>query len=252
MSRERTEMASPLLGSILLHGSLAAAVLISWPWLGRHVTVGPAVPVTIVARGPVSNIRPAEQAPQEMTAQTEEPQPDAPAEEAAPPPPKPSSAAPATPTPAPKRKPAPAEPSLDLDALAKSLAPRSRSSAQQGRARAETSVQARSAAGEANNLVGSFFNTLSADLSRRWNPNCEVEGGRDVNIDVAFRLDRGGRITGPVEASGEGSSNAVVRVASDRAKRAVLEAQPFQNLPPQLYDERIVVRFDARTACATG
>ncbi len=253
MARERTDMASPLLGSVLLHGSLALAVLVSWPWLGRHVTVAPAVPVTIVARGPVTSIRPAEQAPKEAVAQTEAPEPEAPPEAEPPPPPAKAKAQPApAPKPAPKKPAAKEEPALDLEALAKSLKPSRRSSAQKGASRPETSAEARSAVGEANNLVGSFLNTLSADLSRRWNPNCEVEGGRDVNIEVAFRLDSGGRVVGSVDASGERSANAVVRVASDRAKRAVLEAQPFQNLPSQLYDERIVVRFDARTACASG
>ncbi|HEX6865902.1 MAG TPA: energy transducer TonB, partial [Caulobacteraceae bacterium] len=103
MARERTDMASPLLGSILLHGSLALAVLVSWPWLGRHVTVAPAVPVTIVARGPVANVRPAEQAPVEAEAATEDPAPDAPPEVVPPPPP--VKAAAAEPKPAPKPAP---------------------------------------------------------------------------------------------------------------------------------------------------
>ena len=32
----------------------------------------------------------------------------------------------------------------------------------------------------------------------RWNPNCEVEGGRDVLVRVAFKLGVGGQVVGDV------------------------------------------------------
>ena len=101
-------------------------------------------------------------------------------------------------------------------------------------------------------LAASALKSLSADLARRWNPNCNVEGGRDVTIEATFRLDGDGRLVGGVDASGERSSNAVVKAAADRAKEAVYGAQPFENLPEQLYGERITVRFNAQSACATG
>ena len=94
MAHERSGMTQPLLGSFLLHGGLAAAVLISWPWLNRPVRMEASVPVTLVAQAPVSNLRPAIQAPEETQALTEEPVPEATPEPAAP------AAPPAAPAPA--------------------------------------------------------------------------------------------------------------------------------------------------------
>lgn len=284
MARARREMTPSLLGSALLHGGLLVATLVSWPWLSKPMRMEAAVPVTIVSEAPVANIRPAEQAPIEDVAATEDPVPDATPEPAVPPPPVPQPVAkppPPTPTPkaaqkpppptqtpkaaqkptpqapAPKKEQAqPKQPSLDLDALAKSLAPsrpaKPKSSAAKGRPRPETAAQARLAAGQASALAASALSALSADLARRWNPNCEVEGGADVDVRVAFRLNNAGQLVGGVEASGERSSDPVVKAASDRARRAVHAAAPFENLPEELYGERIVVRFNARQACATG
>ena len=270
MARARSDMTPSLLGSALLHGGLLAATLVAWPWLSNPVRMEASVPVTIVSEAPVANVRPAEQAPVEALAATEVPEPAAtpepavppppvpvPTPKATPPPPKPAVAKPA-PTPAPKKqeqaKPKP--PTLDLDRLAKSLAPsrpaKPRSSAAKGPARAETAAEARLAVGQANALAASALSTLSADLSRRWNPNCEVEGGADVDVRVAFRLGAAGQIVGSVESTADRSGDAVVRAAADRAKRAVHQAAPFDNLPDELYGERIVVRFNARQACATG
>ena len=84
---------------------------------------------------------------------------------------------------------------------------------------------------------------LSADI---------LAGVIQALIEATFRLNGAGRLVGGVEASGENASNAVVKAASDRAKEAVHAAQPFENLPEQLYGERITVRFNAQNACATG
>ena len=75
MSRELSPAA---MGSILLHLSVAAALLISWPW-ARDLKVGAVVPVTIVANAPETDLRAAEAAPVEQTAATPEPVPEAPA-----------------------------------------------------------------------------------------------------------------------------------------------------------------------------
>ena len=273
MVRERSSMAQPLLGSFLLHGGLAVVMLVSWDWLSRPVRMEASVPVTLVAEAPVANIRPAVEAPVEAEALTPEPEPEATPEPAAPiTPPDPAPAPRSPPKPAPKavpqppakavpktapKKAAPAKPApaLDLDALADSLKPsrpKPKSSAAKGKARLESAIQARVAAGQADGLAASALKSLSADLARRWNPNCAVEGGRDVMIEATFRLNSTGRLVGGVEASGESSSNSVVKAASDRAKEAVFAAQPFENLPEALYGERITVRFNARNACATG
>ncbi len=263
MRRERTSMSPALLASLLLHGGLVVATLVSWPWLSKSVDIGPVVPVTIVANAPVSNVRPAVQAPEVLEALTEDPAPEAPVEAVAPPDPVPDpvptpkpapKAAPPKPVPAPKPAPKKAE-SLDLDALAASIQPKKaagqpKSSARKGPNRAETAVDARPAVGAATGLAANALASLAADLERRWNPNCEVEGGSSVDIRVAFRIASSGRVIGQPEASGEHSSDPVVKAASDRAKRAVRQAEPFENLPADLYGERIVVRFNAQKACA--
>lgn len=266
MARDRTGMTPSMLGSALLHAGVLAAALVSWSW-GKPDRMEASVPVTIVANAPVSNVRPAVQAPVEAEALTEAPVPEATPEPVAPPVPEPPAPTPKpaaktppklAPTPKPAAKPAPPKKAaaLDLDALAASLKPKAsgkpKSSAQKGASRAETSVQARPAVGQASALAASALGSLSADLARRWNPNCEVEGGSNVDIRVAFRLDKAGAVIGQPEASGENSSDPVVKAASDRAKRAIRQAEPFPDLPRELYGERIIVRFNARSACATG
>lgn len=266
MARERTDITPSLLGSVLLHGGLVLATLISWPW-GSPMRMEASVPVTLVAQAPVSNIRPAEQAPEEAPAMTEEPVPAETPEPAAPPAPEALVVQNAPPPKAAPKKPAvQPKPALDLDALADSLRPsrpaKPKSSAAKGKARVETAAQARVAVGQASAMAAAALSDLGADLGRRWNPNCEVEGGADVDIRVAFRLDQAGRVVRrqdadgrlvpEFESSGDKSRDPVVRAASDRAKRAIGQAEPFENLPAELYGDRIIVRFNARNACATG
>lgn len=269
-SADRADMRRPLIGSFLLHAGLLIATLITWPWFSKPMHLGASVPVTIVATAPEANVRPAEQAPVEEMATTPQPEP-APAEQVAPPTPAPPSSPtkavptppqpapkPVTPTPAPKKAEAPPkkQPLLDLDALASSIKTKASgkpaSGAQKGPPHPERAAQARPAVGQASALAASALSNLSADLARRWNPNCEVEGGANVDIRVAMKLDKTGTVVGPLEASGQNSSDPVVKAASDRAVRAIRAAEPFQNLPAELYGERIIIRFNARSACASG
>jgi protein TonB len=253
MAREATEtnFSPAILASGLLHGAVGAALLIAWPQASKPINLGSAVPVTIVAQGPIANVRPAEQGPEDLEALTEAPVPDAAPAPAAPVP---------SPSPTPPKaaaKPAPPQPSLNLDALAASIARRqtsapgaARSQARQGAARAETAVEARQAVGASSALTASALGVLAAELQRRWNPNCEVEGGAAINIRVGFRLMQGGRILGDVDSSGATSNDPVTKAASDRAVRAVRQAAPFESLPPDLFGPRIVVNFDAQKACS--
>jgi len=265
MARARSNISPALVGSVLLHGTVAAALLISWPWLKKPVPIGTVVPITVVTKGP-PDVRPAEQAPEEQTAQTEDPQ-DAPPEPtpppAAPPPPAPAPAPkpalkPAVP--APKPAPAPAQqPSLDFDALQKSIA-RSRARnpapprptpAPRGPTRQETAVLARPAIGPAQGMSAMALGSLAAELQRRWNPNCEVEGGSDANVRVVFRIGPGGRLLGNPVAQNLETATPVVRAAADRAVRAVRQAEPFESLPSDLFGQQIVVTFDAKQACSS-
>jgi protein TonB len=283
MNARREPRVSPaLLGSIALHGAVAALIVFGLPWKSsKPITIGESVPVTIVTQGP-TNIRPAEEAPVEQTAQTPEPTPEAspqppaptpapqptpapppkpvPTPKAAPPAPTPPKPAPtAKPTPAPSQaKPSPAKKNdsdffSSLEAsLAKSQKATGRptANAAKGAARAETSVSARPAVGAATGLSAAALGRLQGEVQERWNPNCEVEGGADVNVRVIFVIGPGGRVVGQPESPGTSSPNPVVKAASDRAVRALMQASPFAYLPSDLYGQKIALNFNAKQACS--
>ncbi|HEV7383686.1 MAG TPA: energy transducer TonB, partial [Phenylobacterium sp.] len=96
----RREIQPAMLGSVLLHATVAVALLVSWNF-ARDLKVGSVVPVTIVSQAPATDVRKAEQAPVEQTAQADEPVPQAPLE-STPPAPEPK---PAPPPPTPKPTP---------------------------------------------------------------------------------------------------------------------------------------------------
>jgi outer membrane biosynthesis protein TonB len=263
---ERTDFSRAMVGSVLLHGGVIVALLVSGMF-AKPLPVGGIVPVTIVSDSKITDLRAAQAAPQEQTAQTEEPVPDAPAPPAAiepTPQPRPT---PLPPTPTPKpavdpfakgpKPPArPVEKSLDLDALAASVnrmakAGGKTSSAAKGAARPETALEAREAAGAGKGLSAIQMAGLAGELQRRWNPNCDVEGGRDVKVRVIFTLGPGGQVVGQVSAGGlEQSPNPVVKAAADRAIRAVHQAAPFSAQYGGAFGQKVTVNFNAREACS--
>jgi outer membrane biosynthesis protein TonB len=258
----RRELSPALMGSVLLHVSLAVLFMVSWN-LSRDLKVGAVVPVTIVSSAPEADVRPAVEAPETQTALAAEPVPDAPLESAAPEP----QPTPTPPTPAPKAtkpvektpavKPAPPtkpEKGLDLDALSASVSKMVRpsaakpSSAAKGPARPETAPVARQTLGAGASAAA--LTGLTDELQRRWNPNCNVEGGRDVQVRVAFTIGTGGQVVGDVASQIKGAQNAVAQAAAERAVRAVYAAAPFRNLPREFYGDKIAVNFNAREACS--
>lgn len=284
MTSDVRERYPALAASAALHALVLLSGLIAWPWLSKPLHVGDVVPVTLVTSADESNMRAAVAAPTPAPAQTETPDVQAPAAAVAPepaptpepapkavqPPPKPTPTpvkpAPAKPAPSPtptpakaQVKPPPAKPTpstFDPDAVLASLAKPTRatgaqrSSAARGPSRPETAVVARVAVGAGDAVSANALSALAGELQRLWNPNCDVEGGSDVNIKVGFRLDPSGRLIGAPESSQESATDPVVRAASDRAKRAVNQGAPFDSLPPTLYGPKIVVNFNARQACA--
>ncbi len=268
MSARRENGFSPaLIGSVALHGAVAALILFGLPWKSaKPITIGESVPVTIVTNGP-TNVRPAVEAPVEQTAQTPEPTPEATPQPPAPTPaptPTPAPAPPPKPTPAPKPTPtpAPAKPTPtkknDSDFFASMEASIAKSqkatgkptaNAAKGPARAETSVSARPAMGAATGLSAAALGRLQGEVQDRWNPNCEVEGGANVSVRVVFVIGPGGRVVGQPESPGTSSPDPVVKAASDRAVRALFAASPFAYLPQDLYGQKIALNFNAKQAC---
>lgn len=257
----RLEVSPAALGSLALHVAVAAAFMISWG--SRDLKVGAVVPVTIVSNAPDVDTRPAVQGPETQEAATEEPVAEAPPEPAPPPqpvPPPPTPKAAPTPTPKPvtpaaKTPAKPAPKSFDLDALSASLTAPARnaqqrpSAAPKGPSRTETAPVARQTVGTGL-AAGAALQGLAEELQRRWNPNCEVEGGRDVVVRVTFQLGVGGQVVGDVQSQIQGARTPVSQAAADRAVRAVYAAAPFRNLPREFYGDRVAVNFNAREACA--
>jgi outer membrane biosynthesis protein TonB len=123
------------------------------------------------------------------------------------------------------------------------------SSAARGPARPETAQQARPALGSGQ-ASAAAIQGLAEDLQRRWNPNCDVEGGRDVLVRVYFTIGAGGQVSGDVTPEIRSARSAVSQAAANRAVSAVYAAAPFRNLPREFYGERISVNFNAREACS--
>lgn len=255
-------------GSVLLHVTVAVALMVSWSFT-HTLRMGSVVPVTIVSHAPPAEPKPAEAAPVEQQAQVEEPQPQAPPKPTPPPPPPPKPTPPApkpTPKVAPPPKPVPAptpakpappakpQKSLDLDALSASIsslakpAPAKPSSAPKGPTKPDASPAPRSTLGSADAAMA--IRGLTEELQRRWNPNCDVEGGRDVQVRVTFTIGQGGQVVGDVGSQIKGPATPVARAAAERAVSAVYAAAPFRNLPREYYGEKIAVNFNAREACS--
>jgi protein TonB len=259
------------MGSVLLHTTVAVLLLVSWNF-SRDLKVGSVVPVTIVSKAPATDVREAEQAPVEQTALADEPVPEAPLP-STPPAPQPKAAPPPKPIPTPAPKvvkpipaPAPVKPappakpekSLDLDALSASVstmaraAPPKPSSAPKGPARPETAAQARPALG--TGVSAAAISGLQDELQRRWNPNCDVEGGRDVQVRVTFTIGAGGQV---VDQPGnrprseiKSAQTPVSETAAQRALSAVYAAAPYRSLPREFYGQQVAVTFNAREACS--
>ncbi len=264
MSSTRSDFSTAMVASMLLHGGVLVAALISWPW-EKPLTPGTTVPVNIISNATYTDLRAAALAKEVQSAMTEAPVPDAlpepaaPTPEPTPPTPQPAAAAPkpvVDPNAKGQQKPTPKpQKALDLDALSASIAKTrpaggKTSSAAQGAARPETAREARPSAGAGRGVSASALEGLVSQLQRRWNPNCEVEGGRDVRVRVTFTLNTAGQVVGLVEAGGqENSSNPVIRAAAERAIRAVRQAAAEKSLPREVYGQAWAPTFNAQEAC---
>jgi periplasmic protein TonB len=270
--RRRDSLAPAFLAAAALHLGVFAIVLYApRPPLGP---LGTAVPITLVAHGPITDSRPAEAAPVTQSAQTEAPVPEAkapapppaPAPQPAPPQPKAPPVKTVKPAPEPKPTPTPvtAQPkpvtppkptrdTFSLDALAADVAksrhaspPRPASGAR-GPARPETAPEERVDAGQG--VSQSDIAGLSQLLERLWNPNCNVAGGEAVVIPVKYTVSFDGHVTGRIVLGAHGGgSEPIVATATRRAIDAIHQAEPYAET---FRGQTFTVIFDAKKACAT-
>jgi type IV secretory pathway VirB10-like protein len=256
--RRRESRAPALAAALVLHAGLFLALIsVSRP---AFLPTGSSVPINIVATGPTTDSRPAEQAPIAQEAQVETPVPQAKAPTPPPAPPQPIVAAQPP-------KPAPSKPAKDtfslssvqadiaqkqsfsLNALQAEVAKAAKSQparpafARRGPTRAETAPEARVDAG--SGVSQSDIAGLSDLLNRLWNKDCNVEN--PVVIPLKFTIGFDGHVQGPIYAFGRVVSLSTAPVPVERAVDAVHQAAPYADTYRGL---TITVRFDSKKACA--
>lgn len=150
----------------------------------------------------------------------------------------------------PSRAARPATKPVDLSSLAASLP---RTSGARGPARPAAGPIV--TPGPVRPLTGDEMGAVTAKLMRLWHPNCGAEGVGKVVVRVEMHLSQDGRLAGApslldrpvVEAAGP-----VAQASAQRALTAVVQGEPYSELPHDRYAswKDIVVRFDAKQACA--
>jgi hypothetical protein len=241
-----------LTASAALHAALLAATLITWPWWSRPVELSNVVPVTLVTSDKPLEMRPAVAAPTPEPPAAETPVPEAKPEPPSNPAPAPVKSAPTKPAPTPTKQPAKLTPSeFDPDVvLAKLHTPSNLkpSPGSGGRPRPGPAPDLNTGRGDAENAAA--VNSLRAAIIPHWNLSCDTP--RNLDIQVAFRLNRSGRLVEPPRSPGDDAPRfSALRVASEAAERAVLAAvaaAPFENLPPSFYSQPITLKFNVQAA----
>jgi hypothetical protein len=260
LARERRDNMLPaLVGAAILHAGVAAFFLLQPPQPPTDLTIS-AVPVNIVSDVPATApsdlpdppaVPAAEMAPAEET----------PAE-AAPPPPAPK---PPVPTPAPPKKlsptpaarpvkPPPSRPSREMnaDSILDSAAS---GKAQERRPARPVTPPAKAAErpggapnqGPISSTGQVALGALTRRLQENWILACD-SGADKVVARVRFRLSSTGQlIDGPDLVDRQ--SGTVWQAAAERATRAVRASAPFTNLPDELLNRDIVIKFNGESAC---
>ncbi len=81
----------------------------------------------------------------------------------------------------------------------------------------------------------SMLNLLMKNNVRRcWNINAGLEGAAKLIVKVEFKLNQAGQLVGEPRVTNSGTG-AQFEDAANSARRALLECQPYTNLPPDLY-----------------
>ncbi|HYE42529.1 MAG TPA: hypothetical protein VEA15_03970, partial [Caulobacteraceae bacterium] len=85
-------------------------------------------------------------------------------------------------------------------------------------------------------------------LNETWLPNCDTPGADDVKPRVRFRLSSDGELVGAPTVL-DRQPGGVFTAAADRAVRAVRAGEPYDNLPDELLNREIIIRFNGELAC---
>jgi len=170
--------------------------------------------------------------------------------------PQPTPAKPAArPAPSPLGKGKPAPPSdLDLDRLLKdvqaSRSSRSRPppATTQGPAKAAATIKV----GSGKKLSGAtkgYLLTLGDELGRRWRPNCYTEGASKAKVTVRFTVGPFGLVKEPEKAETWGAGKSSADIAAYISARRAVYAARYEDFPPELFGEELIVPFDATAVC---
>lgn len=249
-----------MLVSLLLHGGLAASALIYFPAASRMASETVIIPVDLVSLSDTTNVRAArveeELEPEEVEPDAPETQPEtlpepepepvrpepepeiippAPTEEPAPVEPDPPAPEP-EPEPAPEAEPEPEPERLDLGDISR-LVDRSRQerAVNQGEA-----GEARRSAGAGTAMTATLQAMAASQIQRCVRSNADAPMDMDLRVVVEVRLERDGSLASPPRLRDQNrilnSPNPFLRVAGERAVRAVIDCAPYQ-LPAQNYQE---------------
>lgn len=245
--------------SVFAHGALVASALVYFPSASRLADPSRVIPVELVTLGDTTNVRAARPEPEPEL----EPEPDPvetdplpvtdPEPESAPPEPEPE-IIPADPEPEPEPQPVEPEPEpepepvqpeprrepeprgLNLDDLS-SLVDRSRD---QRREQADETGDARRGAGPGTAMTATLQALAASQIQRCTRSNADAPANMDLAVVVRVRLERNGALAEPPRLVDENrvlnSPNPFLRVAGERALRAVIDCAPY-DLPAQNYPE---------------
>jgi outer membrane biosynthesis protein TonB len=256
------------IASALIHFALVASAFIAFPQAARYASDSVIIPVELVTLSDVTNVRAARPEPEPVRPEPEpepvtpapetqpeiitqpepiplppepqpEPQPEPEPEPAPEPEPEPAREPEPAPPPAPRPQPRPQpqpERGLDLDDLSR-LVDRSR---QETRQRPAEEGEARRGAGEGTAMTATLQDMLRSQIARCTRSNADAPSNMDLRVVVEVRLERSGALSSPPrlrdEARVMNSSNPFLRVAGERAVRAVIDCQPYR-LPPEAYGQ---------------
>lgn len=260
--------------SLGLHLSLFASAFIYFPRAANEPdSESVLVPIELVTLAEDTNIRAARPEPEpepeivqppEPVVAEPQPEPEAepepvplPPEEEAEPEPEPEPEAEPEPTPpepepepeperrAPEPRPQP-EQGLDLDALS-SLVDRSRQQSAQSQPADEG--ETRQGAGAGTAMTATMSDLFRSQTARCWREPSDAPDPASLRVSVEVQLERDGSLSAPprlVDANRVlGSPNSYLRLAGERAVRAVIECAPYA-MPAGQYQQwrRITVNFE--------